>query len=222
MEEVNAQFRDPELTTFVCVCIPEFLSLYETERLVQELAKFEIDSHNIVINQVPLTSQSPRPCLCRASDVSLMHVRAAFLLLPTGMTLNCAGRISRAGCGPPAWLPLRPGPPLHFNSIAPSCRTMQLSRRLSAVRIADYTCGCAVGSSKLLAARVRMQQKYLDQFYDLYEDFHIVKLPLLEEEVRGLDSLKQFSANLIQPYQPAPAPSTDDRCVLQCCTGPLT
>ncbi len=27
----------------------------------------------------------------------------------------------------------------------------------------------AVGSSKLLAARVRMQQKYLDQFYDLYE-----------------------------------------------------
>ena len=37
-----------------------------------------------------------------------------------------------------------------------------------------------------------MQQKYLNQYYDLYEDFHIVKLPLLEQEVSNLLHMKCF------------------------------
>ncbi|KAJ6675454.1 ARSENICAL PUMP-DRIVING ATPASE ARSENITE-TRANSLOCATING ATPASE [Salix viminalis] len=106
IEKVNKQFKDPDLTTFVCVCIPEFLSLYETERLVQELAKVEIDTHNIIINQV----------LYDEEDVE----------------------------------------------------------------------------SKLLKARMRMQKKYLDQFYMLYDDFNITKLPLLPQEVTGVEALKEI------------------------------
>jgi arsenite/tail-anchored protein-transporting ATPase len=129
VEEVNKQFKDPDLTTFICVCIPEFLSLYETERLVQELAKFEIDSRNIVINQIVFPEE--------------------------------------------------------------------------------------VGTSRLLKSRVKMQQKYMDQFFDLYEDFHIVLMPLLEEEVRGPEALKAFSKNLIVPYKPKPADNRDEVAVLK-------
>ncbi|CAI5985454.1 unnamed protein product [Closterium sp. NIES-64] len=127
VEKVNMQFKDPDMTTFVCVCIPEFLSLYETERLVQELARFEIDTHNIVINQVLFQEEA--------------------------------------------------------------------------------------GESKLLAARVKMQQKYLDQFNELYEDFNITRLPLLEEEVRGVDALKSFGKHLITPYVPRPVPLVATRLV---------
>ncbi|KAG4301468.1 hypothetical protein PCANB_002380 [Pneumocystis canis] len=116
--EVNNQFKDADLTTFVSVCISEFLSLYEMERMIQELTAYEIDTHNIVVNQLLLNTQGS----------------------------DCQQCLSR----------------------------------------------------------YKMQKKYLDQITELYEDFHIVKLPQVPTEVRGVDALKKFSEMLIKPYEAIP------------------
>jgi len=115
IEEANKQFKNPDLTTFICVCIPEFLSVYETERLIQELTKVEMDTQNVVVNQILF----PDPNQC-----------------------------------------------------------------------------CV-----LCGARAKMQNKYLDQIESLYEDFHVVKMPLLENEIRGVPALINFGQYLLTPYQ---------------------
>ncbi|KNC46809.1 ATPase get3 [Thecamonas trahens ATCC 50062] len=113
----KTQFTDPDLTTFVCVCIPEFLSVYETERLIQELTENDIDVQNIVVNQV--VRDPPAPCT------------------------QCA-------------------------------------------------------------ARIAMQGKYLGQIADLYDDFHVSIIPLLQREVRGIPDLTVFGSLLLHPESTEP------------------
>lgn len=64
-EQLQVVMRNPELTTFLAVCIPEFLSVYETERLVQELAVNSIDIQNIVVNQIIFPDGDCVKCVAR-------------------------------------------------------------------------------------------------------------------------------------------------------------
>lgn len=102
------------MTTFIAVCIPEFLSVFETERLVKELYNNEIDINTVVVNQVLFAEGN-----------------------------DC----------------------------------------------------------KMCNSRRKMQSKYIKEIFDLYEGFSITLLPLQQEEVRGVENLRVFSENLLNPRE---------------------
>lgn len=93
----------------MAVCIPEYLSVYETERLCQELAKADIDIRNIVVNQI---------------------------VIPDSDCFKCKSRF-------------------------------------------------------------KMQSKYLAQIRDLYSDFHVILSPLQNEEIKGIEGLRQYGERLM-------------------------
>jgi arsenite-transporting ATPase len=111
---VNAAKRlsNPMECTFVCVLVPEFSPLFETERLIQFLNDKQIETHILIVNQV-MDSQT-------------------------------------------------------------------------------------IGECRLCCKRYDMQQHYLHDIHDLYDDFLIVEIPLQETEIKGLDSVHNFSRFLGQ------------------------
>jgi arsenite-transporting ATPase len=165
-DSVKNIFQDPTLCTFVCVCIPEFLSIYETERLIQELCKFGIDSSNIVVNQVLF----PEDCGEFVSDhgntspdeleglAAQLHTLTA--ALPDGSAGSAAAEVVQK----------------------------------AAQRMRELEKGWDMCQKKR-----RMQSKYLQQIADLYrDDFHICAVPMLGEEVRGVDKLQAFAQLLLR------------------------
>lgn len=169
---VKDVFQDPTRCTFVCVCIPEFLSLYETERLIQELCKHGIDSSNIVVNQVLF----PEDC---GDDIAMADPGS-----PTGAAQleSLAAQLNA--------LPL------------PQEQTAPLSE--IAVRAAQRIRELEKGWDMCRKKRC-MQRKYLTQISELYsDDFHIVPVPMLGDEVRGIKDLRNFAEMLCMARRSLP------------------
>ena len=74
IHKVSQRFKNANETTFVCVCIPEFLSVYETERLVQQLGKYGINVNSIVINQVVVFEKSSSRLCSLIKSVLVVNV----------------------------------------------------------------------------------------------------------------------------------------------------
>lgn len=47
-----------------------------------------------------------------------------------------------------------------------------------------------------------MQDKYLTQIQEIYDDFHLTINPQLDNEVRGMDNLRHFGKLLFEGYTP--------------------
>lgn len=52
IENLNNKLCDPEHTSFICVGIPEFLSVYENERFIHELFELNINVSGVIMNQI--------------------------------------------------------------------------------------------------------------------------------------------------------------------------
>ncbi len=62
---INDKLTDCSHTIFIPVCIPEFLSVFETERMIQEIYRMGIDSNTMIVNQIIDNNGSCSMCVSR-------------------------------------------------------------------------------------------------------------------------------------------------------------
>ena len=52
VDDINNKLTDTNYTQFVCVTLPEYLSVYEMERFIQKVLYYNIDCKTIIINKI--------------------------------------------------------------------------------------------------------------------------------------------------------------------------
>lgn len=76
VQKVVGILEDPSICTFVCVLLPEFLPLNETERLITFLTEKGVETHFLVVNQVMDKSQSGDCRICTKKYNQQQHYLA--------------------------------------------------------------------------------------------------------------------------------------------------
>ena len=65
IKQINDRLCNPTFTTFITVCVPEFLSIFETERLIQKIYMYGIESNIMIINKIIKNTDECRLCKSR-------------------------------------------------------------------------------------------------------------------------------------------------------------
>ena len=138
IQKVALMLQDQQRTRFVVVCIAEFLSVSETQRLLQELAKNKVVASHIVVNQLVQDALNTQDLAELESLAEIGNVQ-----LPSELLKK------------------------------------------------------TVHACRLTSARQSIQQKYLQDLKNFPETQSmldgICEVPLLAEEVTGIDAIRRFA-----------------------------
>lgn len=159
IQKVALMLQDQRRTRFVVVCIAEYLSVSESQRLLQELKKNKVRASHVIVNQLVVDSALTKEELVELEELAEIGVVALDKEL--------------------------------------------LSKTIHACR--------------LTTARKGIQEKYLRQLKKFPETEKILdgicEVPLLAEEVTGVDALRRFAKYMVNnPPSSEEKPSENSGC----------